>query len=99
VTTEADRFFTFEGPLFTWTTERATWYFIEVPTSITLPVTHGWGRTPVIVKENTHQFTTSVWREKSGRTIMPVPKNVRRGRPEGTIVTFFIRLDLSRVDL
>jgi len=53
------------------------WTFAVVPEDFAPSVTHGWGRTPVHATVDDHSWETSVWRERSGRTLLPVPKHVR----------------------
>jgi hypothetical protein len=53
------------------------WIFAPVPDRYAPPVTHRWGRTPVHATVDGHSWDTSVWRDKSGRTLLAVPKWVR----------------------
>ncbi len=69
------------------------WTFVIVPERHAPAVTHGWGRTPVAATVDGHQWRTSVWREKSGRTLLPVPKAVRGGKGDGDRVR--VRLEFS----
>jgi hypothetical protein len=46
------------------------WTFAPVPDEYAPAVTHGWGRTPVHATVDGHSWRTSVWREKSGRTLL-----------------------------
>ena len=48
-----------------------------VPAEHAPGVTLGWGRTPVRATVNGVSWDTSVWREKSGRVLLAVPKNIR----------------------
>lgn len=50
------------------------WTFAPVPERHAPPAGHAWGRTPVIATVDGHRWKTSVWREKSGRTLLAVPK-------------------------
>jgi hypothetical protein len=59
------------------------WHFVNVPPRLAPPVTHGWGRTPVTATVDGVAWKTSVWREKSGRTLLAVPARVRGGKGEG----------------
>jgi hypothetical protein len=56
------------------------WVFAEVPRADAPTVTEGWGRTPVRATVDGTTWDTSVWREKSGRTLLAVPKKVRGGK-------------------
>ncbi|MEX2180391.1 MAG: DUF1905 domain-containing protein [Gemmatimonadaceae bacterium] len=42
-----------------------------------------WGRIPVIATVDGHRWKTSVWREKSGRVLLPVPKGARGVKGDG----------------
>lgn len=53
------------------------WTFAPVPDRYAPKVTHGWGRTPVRATVDGYSWDTSVWREKSGRTLLAVPKVAR----------------------
>ena len=46
-------------------------------------MTHQWGRTPVTATVEGHTWKTSVWREKSGRVLLAVPKKVRGAKGHG----------------
>ena len=69
------------------------WTFAPVPERHAPSVTHGWGRTPVIATVDDYQWKTSVWREKSGRTLLPVPKAARQGKGDGDRVK--VRLEFG----
>ena len=53
------------------------WTFVTVPEKFAPQVTHRWGRTPVSASVDGFEWKTSVWREKSGRTLLPVPAKAR----------------------
>jgi hypothetical protein len=59
------------------------WTFVTVPERWAPPVTEGWGRTPVRGTVDGTSWDTSVWRESSGRTLLPVPKRVRGAKGHG----------------
>ena len=71
------------------------WTFATVPEDLAPSVTEAWGRTPVTATVDGHTWKTSVWRERSGRTLLPVPKIVRRGKGHGDVVE--VRLCFSHV--
>jgi hypothetical protein len=52
-----------------------------------------WGSTPVHATADGRSWKTSVWREKSGRTLLAVPKKIRGGKDDGDSVA--IRLEYS----
>jgi hypothetical protein len=59
------------------------WTFATVPANRAPPVAHGWGRTPVIATVDGYTWKTSVWRDRSGRTLLPIPKAARGGKGHG----------------
>lgn len=75
--------------------EPGGWVFAPVPDEFA-PVTAGaWGRIPVIATVDGETWKTSVWREKSGRTLLAAPKAIRRGKDEGDVVE--VRLQFSHL--
>ena len=75
----------FTAELFTYP-GKGGWTFTTVPERYAPPVTEGWGRTPVEATVDGTTWRTSVWREKSGRTLLPVPKRVRGSKGHGDTV-------------
>ena len=80
----------FTAELFTYP-GKGGWTFAPVPERFAPPVTEGWGRTPVEATVDGTTWHTSVWRERSGRTLLAVPKHVRRGKGHGDSVRVRIR--------
>lgn len=70
------------------------WTFATVPERCAPHVTHGWGRSPVIATVDGQSWKTSVWREKSGRTLLPVPARIRRDKGDGDVVKVRLEFDL-----
>lgn len=70
------------------------WHFATVPEQHAPPVTHGWGRTSVTATVDGHEWKTSVWREKSGQTLLPVPKAVRGPKGDGDAVKVRLEFDV-----
>ena len=62
------------------------WHFAVVPEKHAPLATHAWGRTPVVAVVDDHEWKTSVWREKTGRTLLAVPKKVRGRKGDGDTV-------------
>jgi len=62
------------------------WTFVPVPEKVAPRVTHGWGRTPVEATVDGYTWKTSVWREKTGRTLLAVPKRARGAKGDGDAV-------------
>ena len=69
------------------------WHFAPVPDRYAPPVTHGWGRTPVVAVVDGREWKTSVWRGKDGRSLLAVPKAVRGSKGHGDFVA--VRLMFS----
>lgn len=67
------------------------WHFVTLPERFAPPVTHGWGRTPVMAVVDDHEWKTSVWRDKRKRTLLAVPKDVRGGKGDGDSVSVRLR--------
>ena len=70
------------------------WTFAPVPERHAPPVRHAWGRTAVIATVDGHRWRTSVWREKSGRTLLPVPKAARGDKGDGDRVAVVLEFDV-----
>jgi hypothetical protein len=62
------------------------WTFAQVPDRYAPPVTHGWGRTPVLARVDGRQWETSVWRDKKYGTMLPVPQRIRGDKADGDLV-------------
>jgi hypothetical protein len=80
----------FRGKLFRWSGPSA-WHFVVVPERHAPLATHGWGRTPVVAVVDGHEWKTSVWRGKDGRTLLAVPKRVRGTKADGDGVAVKLR--------
>jgi hypothetical protein len=63
------------------------WTFATVPPRYAPSRTMGWGRVPVLALVDGRQWRTSIWRERSGRTLLPVPKEIRGTKGDGDTVT------------
>lgn len=59
------------------------WTFVTVPERFAPQVTHRWGRTPVLARVDGHEWQTSVWREKTGRTLLAIPAKARGTKGHG----------------
>lgn len=68
------------------------WTFVEVPRGLAPPTTHGWGRTPVAAEIDGMEFRTSVWRSKTGGTLLPVAKKARGSKKAGMTVEVMLTL-------
>jgi hypothetical protein len=68
------------------------WHFAPVPSAKAPPVTHGWGRTPVLATVDGTTWETSVWWDgKSRRTLLAVPKKVRGDKGHGDRVAITLQ--------
>jgi hypothetical protein len=84
---------TFSAKLFRYP-GKGGWHFAPVPERCAPPVTHGWGRTPVVAVVDGYEWKTSVWREKKGRTLLAVPKVARGGKGHGDTVRVRLSFNL-----
>ena len=82
----------FTADLFTYP-GKGGWTFVTVPDEHAPSAAYAWGRTPVVANVDGHEWKTSVWREKTGRTLLPVPKAARGGKVHGDQVR--VRLSFS----
>jgi hypothetical protein len=69
------------------------WVFAPVPERHAPTETLGWGRTPVRATVDGVSWDTSVWRNKSGRTLLAVPAKVRGDKEHDDVVS--VRLEYS----
>lgn len=70
------------------------WTFATVPEQFAPQVSEAWGRTSVIATVDGREWKTSVWRERSGRTLLPVPKAIRGTKGDGDSVDVRLRFHL-----
>ena len=71
------------------------WVFAPVPEQHSPGATVAWGRTPVRATVDGTEWDTSVWREKSGRTILAVPRHVRGEKDHGDVVEVRLSYDIQ----
>jgi hypothetical protein len=69
------------------------WTFVTVPEESAPSVAYAWGRTPVVAEVDGHTWKTSVWRARTGGTLLPVPKAARCGKADGDEVRVRLRFD------
>ena len=72
------------------------WTFAPVPARHAPPVTEGFGRTPVLASIDGVAWETSVWRDKTYGTLLPVPKKVRGAKGDGDVVQVVLTPSRSR---
>lgn len=63
------------------------WTYVAIPPDATPRESGAWGRTPATANVDGRTWVTSVWREKSGRCMLPVPKKIRPDKSAGDTVT------------
>jgi hypothetical protein len=68
------------------------WTFAKVPPRHAPPVTEGWGRTPVRAEVDGTSWETSVWRDTTHGTLLPVPKRIRGDKDHGDSITIALSL-------
>ena len=75
----------FKTELFRYSSE-GSWLFATVPSEHAPSYTLAWGRVPVQATVDGSTWKTSIWRGKDGRTLLAVPKKVRRDKDDGDTV-------------
>jgi hypothetical protein len=73
------------------------WTFVTVPSELAPPVMAAWGMTPVIATVDGRQWQTTVWKDKEGKSYLPVPKKIRKSKEEGAMVDVALQADMTRV--
>jgi hypothetical protein len=68
------------------------WTFAPVPDRHAPPSTHPWGRTPVRASVDGRSWDTSVWRDRTNGTLLPVPKRILGDKRAGDTVSVELRL-------
>ena len=71
------------------------WVFATVPDQHAPGSTLGWGRVPVRASVDGKSWDTSIWREKSGRTLLAVPKKIRGDKDDGDTVSMHIEYSIE----
>ncbi|MDH4070858.1 MAG: DUF1905 domain-containing protein [Ignavibacteria bacterium] len=62
------------------------WTFAPVPKRYAPVGKLAWGRTPALAAVDGKQWSTSVWTDRSGSTLLPVPKKIRGEKEDGDLV-------------
>ena len=72
---------------------KGAWTFATIPAEYTPSQTYGWGRTPVVATVDGQTWETSLWKDtKSGKTLLAIPKKIRKGKGDGDTVEVSFRL-------
>ena len=66
------------------------WTFAPVPAQFAPPFKLAWGRTPVVATVDGKKWKTSVWTDRNGCVLLPVPKKIRGTKGQGDTVTISI---------
>lgn len=85
----------FSATLFT-TAGKGAWTFAPIPPVLAPPVTGAWGMTPVIARVDGREWKTTVWKDKTQRSLLPVPKKIRGRKGDGDSVDVDLRMDRER---
>ncbi|CAA9300011.1 MAG: hypothetical protein AVDCRST_MAG68-335 [uncultured Gemmatimonadetes bacterium] len=80
----------FSSALFTYP-GKGGWTFATVPERFAPSTVGAWGRVSVTATVNGATWETSVWRERSGRTLLPVPRKIRGSLGNGDEVDVVLR--------
>lgn len=86
----------FTASLFLHNFEKGAWTFVEIPPELAPPVMGAWGMTPVLASVDGREWPTTVWRDKTQRSLLPVPKKVRGKKGDGDTVEIVLRIDRNR---
>ncbi len=62
------------------------WTFARIPKRHAPPATHPWGRTPVTATVGGKTWDTSVWKDRTGETLLALPGWVRGTKGDGDTV-------------
>ncbi len=73
-----------------------TWVFAPLPTDIKIEAIHAFGRTPIIATFYGKTWSTSIWTEKTGRSMIAIPKKIRKPYDEGDEVEISFSFDYDR---
>ena len=80
--------------MFRWAEGKGAWYFVAVPDRLAPPARLAWGRTPVTATVDGTTWETSVWRGKDGRTLLAIPRVVRKTKDDGDKVRVVLRFSV-----
>jgi len=74
-----------------------SWVVAPLPDGFEIEAVHPFGRTPVIATLGETSWKTSLWTDKEGATMLPLPKKIRAKLREGDEVTLSFIYDEERV--
>ena len=73
-----------------------SWVVAPLPSDSDIEAVHSFGRTPVIAMLGEKSWKTSLWTDKEGATMLPLPKKIRGNLCEGDEVTLTFVYDHER---
>jgi len=73
-----------------------SWVVAPLPDGFEIEAVHPFGRTPVIATLGETSWKTSLWTDKEGGTMLPLPKKIRGKLREGDEVTLTFVYDEER---
>ncbi len=79
------------------TSGKGGWTFAPIPPEVAPPVTGSWVMTPVIASVDGKTWKTTVWKDKSQRSLLPVPKKIRGRKGDGDSVSITLQMDRERL--
>ena len=74
----------------------ASWTVAPLPTTIEIEAVSAFGRTPVRAEVSGKVWSTSLWTDKKGKTMIALPKKVRGTLVEGDVVEISFEFDYDR---
>jgi len=77
----------------------ASWVVAPLPKEFEIEAVHPFGRTPVIATLGQKTWKTSLWTDKNGATMLPLPKKIRGNLKEGDEVTLSFVYDDERLGI
>ena len=73
-----------------------SWTIAPLPKNFKIQAVHAFGRTPIIATTNKNTWSTSLWTEKSGITMIAIPKKVRAGIEAPSFIDISFVYDYDR---
>ncbi|SDD16211.1 protein of unknown function [Geodermatophilus telluris] len=73
------------------------WVFAPVPDEHAPEAAGPFGRVPVTATVDGRTWPTSVWRDRAGGWLLPVPARIRAGKDDGDVVRVEVAVDHARL--
>ncbi len=74
----------------------SSWRVAPLPEYIELEAVREFGRTPVVAECCGKKWATSLWTDKTGKTMLPIPKKIRGRLDAGDVVEVYFEFDYKR---